>query len=143
MESIEVLFLAVPGSFLVAGLIVASVALAGSFRRKRALSGWVPVQAMVTGNLHGRDGPASNGTHRFAPSYEFQDSYGRRWLGQSDIYGRDQEIIGTLIPVLYNPANPAESTRPVFFVSKGMLATGLMLAGFGAAGTAMFAAVFR
>lgn len=143
MESIEVLFLAVPGSFLVAGLIVASVALAGSFRRKRALSGWVPVQAMVTGNLHGRDGPASNGTHRFAPSYEFQDAHGRRWLGQSDVYGADQEIIGTSIPVLYNPANPAESTRPVFLIAKGRLAAGLILAAFGAAGAAMFAALLR
>lgn len=142
MESIEALFVAVPGLFLVVGLIVTGVSLAGSFRRRHALRGWVPAQAVVTGNLHGRDGPASNGTHRFAPSYEFQDSYGRRWLGQSEVYGRDQEIIGTPIPVLYNPANPAESTRPVFFVSMGRLATGLILAIFGAGGVAMFAAVF-
>lgn len=142
MESIEALFVGVPALFLVVGLIVTGVSLAGSFRRRYAQRGWVPVQAVVTGNLHGRDGPASNGTHRFAPSYEFQDSYGRRWLGQSDIYGRDQEIIGTPIPVLYNPANPAESTRPVFIISKGSLSVGLILAAFGAGGTAMFTAVF-
>ena len=141
MDSIELLFVAVPTLFLVVGLIVTGVSLAGSFRRRYALRGWVPAQALVTGNLHGKDGPASNGAHRFAPSYEFQDSYGRRWLGQSDIYGTDQEIIGTRIPVLYNPANPAESTRPVFVISRGSLWVGLMLAIFGAGGTAMFAAV--
>jgi hypothetical protein len=54
-----------------------------------------------------------------------------------------REQLTAPIPVLYNPANPAESTRPVFVTSKRSLATGLMLAGFGAAGTAMFAAVFR
>jgi hypothetical protein len=142
MESIEALFMAVPGLFLVVGLIVTGASLAGSFRRRYAQRGWLPVQATVTGNLHGVDGPASNGRHRFAPSYEFQDSHGRRWLGQSDIYGTDQEIIGTCIPVLYNPANPAESTRPVFVISKGSLSVGLILAIFGAGGVAMFAAVF-
>lgn len=141
MDSIAALFLAVPALFLVAGLVVIGVSLTGSFRRRYALRGWVPEQALVTGNLRGVDGPASNGRNRFAPSYEFQDSQGLRWLGQSDIYGPDQEIIGTRIPVLYNPANPAESTRPVFVISRGSLWVGLMLAIFGAGGTAMFAAV--
>ncbi|WLQ08137.1 DUF3592 domain-containing protein [Arthrobacter oryzae] len=142
MESIEALFVGVPAMFLVVGVLITGFSLAGSFRRRYAQRGWVPVQATVTGNLHGKDGPASNGQHRFAPSYEFPDSHGRRWLGQSDIYGADQEIIGTRIPVLYNPANPAESTRPVFVVSKGSLSVGLILAAFGAGGTAMFTAVF-
>lgn len=90
----------------------------GTSNRRRY---WVPVQATVTGNLHGADGPASSGMHRFAPSYEFHDAHGQRWLGQADIYGPDQEIIGTTIPVIYNPANPAESTRPAHF-AKGRLA---------------------
>lgn len=141
MNSIVALFLAVPALFLVVGLIVIAVSLAGSFRRRHGLRGWVPTQALVTGNLRGVDGPASNGRNRFAPSYEFQDSRGLRWLGQSDIYGPDQEIIGTYIPVLYNPANPAESTRPVFVVSWGSLSVGIILAIFGAGGAAMFAAV--
>lgn len=128
---------------MVLGLILAGLSLAASFRRRRLLRGWMPTQATVTGNMHGKDGPASNGMHRFAPSYEFQDAHGRRWLGQSDIYGPDQEIVGTPVPVVYNPANPAESTRPVFFISKGRLAAGLVLAGFGAAGAAMFATVLR
>ena len=73
------------------------------------MTGWVHTSATVTGNLHGADGPASNGRDRFAPSYEFADTRGQRWLGQSDIYSRDQAIIGTTIPVAYNPANPNES----------------------------------
>jgi len=139
----KALFVLLPGLMLVLGLTSAGLSLAASFRRRRLLRGWVPTQATVTGNLHGKDGPASNGVHRFAPSYELQDAHGRRWLGQSDIYGPDQEIIGTLIPVIYNPANPAESTRPVSFSSKGRLAAGLLMAGSGAAAAAMFATAIR
>jgi hypothetical protein len=143
MEPIKALFVVLPGLIMVLGLILAGLSLAGSFRRRLHLRGWVPAQATVTGNLHGRDGPASNGVHRFAPSYEFQDAHGRRWLGQSDVYGADQEIIGTSIQVLYNPANPAESTRPVFLIARGRLAAGLILAAFGAAAAAMFATLLR
>ncbi|WP_426997726.1 DUF3592 domain-containing protein [Pseudarthrobacter sp. N5] len=107
-----------------------------------AIKGWVQVPATVTGNFHGTGSSARQGGHRrFAPSYEFVDAAGRRRLGQADVYGPEQEIIGTLIPVLYNPANPAESTRTGFLRSRGRLAVGLILVVFGAAGITMFVSV--
>lgn len=139
MDSIKLIFVAVPGMFLVVGLILMAFSLAPSFRRRRAVSGWSRTSAVVTGNLHGTDGPASNGRNRFAPTYEFTDPTGKRWLGQSDIYGFDQAIIGTAIPVVFNPANPAESTQPVLVVAKGRLSTGLIMVLFGAGGVTMFA----
>ena len=126
-----------PGLFLCLGLILAGLSLSASFRRNVP---WPAGSAArhVTGNLHGKDGPGSNGRDRFAPSYEFEDANGKRWLGQSDIYSPDQSIIGERIPVLYNPANPAESTLPVFVVAKGRMATGLILVLFGAGAITMF-----
>ncbi len=105
------------------------------------MAGWSHGSATVTGNLHGKDGPGSNGRDRFAASYEFEDAAGKRWLGQSDIYSQDQAIIGQRIAVRYNPANPAESTLPVFVVARGRLATGLLLVLFGAGAITMFASL--
>ncbi len=139
MDSLRLLFVVLPGLFLVLGLILAGLSLAASFRRQRSMAGWTHTPATVTGNLHGEDGPGSNGRNRFAPSYEFADAAGHRWLGQSDIYSPDQAIIGTSITVAYNPANPAESTLPVFVVAKGRMATGLILMLFGALAITMFA----
>jgi hypothetical protein len=142
VDSLKLLFVVLPGLFLAAGLILMGLSLAASFRRKRSMAGWQEASATVTGNLHGTDGgPASNGRNRFAPSYEFADAGGRRWLGQSDIYSQDQAIIGTPIPVVYNPANPAESTLPVFVVAKGRMATGLIMVIFGATAITMFASL--
>ncbi|MET3143249.1 UNVERIFIED_ORG: hypothetical protein ABIB13_002980 [Arthrobacter sp. UYEF2] len=141
MDSLKLLFIVLPGLFLAAGLILMGLSLAASFRRKRSMAGWQETSAIVTGNLHGTDGPAGNGQNRFAPSYEFSDAGGKRWLGQSDIYSRDQAIIGTHIPVAYNPANPAESTLPAFVVAKGRMATGLIMVLFGATAITMFASL--
>lgn len=141
MDALKLLFVVLPALFLVLGLILVGLSLSASVRRRRWMAGWSQTSATVTGNLHGADGPASNGRDRFAPSYEFADAGGRRWLGQSDIYSRDQAIIGTTIPVAYNPANPAESTLPVFVVAKGRLATGLILVTFGVLAITMFASV--
>jgi hypothetical protein len=141
MDALKLLFIVLPGLFLMLGLILAGLSLSASFRRRRSISGWSHTSATVTGNLHGADGPASNGRNRFAPSYEFADANGQRWLGQSDIYSRDQAIIGTSIPVAYNPANPAESTLPVFVVARARLATGLILVTFGVLAITMFASV--
>ena len=141
MDFLKLLFVVLPGLFLVLGLILAGLSLSASLRRRRSMTGWVHTSATVTGNLHGADGPASNGRDRFAPSYEFADTRGQRWLGQSDIYSRDQAIIGTTIPVAYNPANPAESTRPVFVIAKGRMATGLILVTFGVLAITMFASL--
>jgi hypothetical protein len=138
LDSLKLLFIVLPGLFLAAGLILMGLSLAASFRRKRSMAGWQAASATVTGNLHGTDGPASNGRNRFAPSYEFADAAGKRWLGQSDMYSQDESIIGTHIPVVYNPVNPAESTLPVFVVAKGQLATGLIMVIFGAAAITMF-----
>ena len=141
MDSLKLLFVVLPGLFLAAGLIFMGLSLAVSFRRKRSMTGWQEASATVTGNLHGTDGPESNGRNRFAPSYEFTDAGGKHWLGQSDIYSQDQAIIGAHIPVVYNPANPAESTRPVFLVAKGRMSIGLMMVIFGALGITMFASL--
>ncbi|HJW01569.1 MAG TPA: DUF3592 domain-containing protein [Arthrobacter sp.] len=141
MDFLKLLFVVLPGLFLVLGLVLAGLSLSASFRRRREMAGWSHTSATVTGNLHGADGPASNGRDRFAPSYEFADAGGQRWLGQSDIYSRDQAIIGTTVPVAYNPANPAESTLPVFIVARGRLATGLILVTFGVVAITMFASV--
>jgi hypothetical protein len=138
VDSIKLIFVVLPGLFLVLGLMLAALSLAASLRRKRSMAGWSEASATVTGNLHGKDGPESNGRDRFAPSYEFDDAGGKRWLGQSDIYSQDQAIIGQPIAVRYNPANPAESTLPVFFVARGRLATGLILVLFGAGAITMF-----
>ncbi|WP_066287763.1 DUF3592 domain-containing protein [Arthrobacter sp. B6] len=141
MDFLKLLFVVLPGLSLVLGLILAGLSLSASFRRRRSMAGWSHTSATVTGNLHGEDGPASNGRNRFAPSYEFADAAGQRWLGQSDIYSRDQAIIGTTIPVAYNPANPAESTLPVFIVAKGRMATGLVLVTFCVLAITMFASL--
>jgi hypothetical protein len=143
LDSLKLLFIVLPGLFLVLGLILVGLSLAASFRRKRSMAGWPEASATVTGNLHGKDGPASNGRNRFAPSYEFEDASGKRWLGQSDIFSQDQAIIGTRVPVVYNPANPAESTLPVFVVAKGRLATGLILVIFGTLAITMFVSLSR
>ena len=74
-------FVLVPGMMLVLGLVPAVLSLVASFRRRRLLRGWLPAQATVTGNLHGTDGLASTGMHRFAPSYEFQDAHGQSVAG--------------------------------------------------------------
>jgi hypothetical protein len=141
MDSVRLIFIVLPGLFLVLGLILVAMSLTASYRRRASTRGWVEASATVTGNLHGKDGHGSNGSSRFAPSFEFHDAAGKRWLGQSDIYGPDQEIIGTDIPVRYNPANPAESTRPGFVVAKGRMATGLILVVFGAGAITMFASL--
>ncbi|MEO8282940.1 MAG: DUF3592 domain-containing protein [Pseudarthrobacter sp.] len=138
MDFLKLIFIVLPGLLLVLGLILAALSLAASFRRKRVTAGWTQASANITGNLHGKDGPGSNGRDRFAASYEFEDAAGKRWLGQSDIYSQDQAIIGQRIAVRYNPANPAESTLPVFLVARGGLATGLILALFGAGAITMF-----
>jgi hypothetical protein len=141
VEFMKVLFVVLPGLILALGLILVGLSLAASFRRRDSVRGWAQASAVVTGNLRGKDGPASHGRNRFAPSYEFRDAGGHRWLGQSDIYGSDQEIVGTAIPVLYNPSNPAESTRPGFLVARGRFATGLILVIFGAVAITMFASL--
>ncbi len=138
MDSLKLVFVVLPGLFLILGLILAGLSLSASFRRKRSMAGWSQADATVTGNLHGKDGPGSNGRDRFAASYEFEDANGKRWLGQSDVYSPDQSIIGERIAVLYNPANPAESTLPVFVIAKGRMATGLILVLFGAGAITMF-----
>jgi hypothetical protein len=138
VDSIKLIFVVLPALFLVLGLILTALSLAASFRRKRSMAGWPEASATVTGNMHGKDGPGSNGRDRFAPSYQFDDAGGKRWLGQSDIYSQDQAIIGQPIAVRYNPANPAESTLPVFFVARGQLATGLILVLFGVGAITMF-----
>lgn len=138
MDSLKLVFVVLPGLFLILGLILAGLSLSASFRRKRSMAGWSLADATVTGNLHGKDGPGSNGQDRFAASYEFEDANGKRWLGQSDVYSPDQSIIGERIAVLYNPANPAESTLPVFVIAKGRMATGLILVLFGAGAITMF-----
>lgn len=138
MDFLKLLFVVLPGLVLVLGLTLAGLSLTASFSRKRALAGWLQARATITGNLHGKDGPGSNGLDRFAASYEFEDAHGNRWLGQSDVYSQDQAIIGERIDILYNPANPAESTLPGFVVAKGRLATGLILVLFGVLAITMF-----
>ncbi|MCU1435152.1 MAG: hypothetical protein JWR71_1877 [Pseudarthrobacter sp.] len=138
MDFLKLIFVVLPGLFVVLGLIMVGLSLASTFHRKRNTAAWSRASATVTGNLHGKDGPGSNGRDRFAASYEFEDAGGKRWLGQSDIYSQDQAIIGQRIAVLYNPVNPAESTLPVFVVARGRLATGLILVLFGAGAITMF-----
>ena len=140
MESVKLVFLVLPAVILAVGLVLVGLSLSASVRRRNSLHGWVEAAATVTGNLHGDDGPGSEG-ERFAALYEFMDAHGKRWLGRSDLYGSDEMIIGTTIPVLYNPANPAESTRPVFVVAKTRLVRGIILAIFGGGALAMFATV--
>ena len=140
MESVKLVFLVLPAVLLAVGLVLVGLSLSASVRRRNSLHGWVEAAATVTGNLHGDDGPGSEG-ERFAALYEFMDAHGKRWLGRSDLYGSDEMIIGTTIPVLYNPANPAESTRPVFVVAKTRLVRGIILAIFGGGALAMFATV--
>ncbi|GAC1450267.1 MAG: hypothetical protein PVSMB10_03690 [Pseudarthrobacter sp.] len=138
MDFLKLILVVLPGLFVVLGLTMVGLSLVSSFRRKRRTAAWPLASATVTGNLHGKDGPGSNGRNRFAASYEFEDASGKRWLGQSDIYSRDQAIIGQRIAVRYNPGNPAASTLPVFVVAKGQLATGLILVLFGAGAITMF-----
>jgi hypothetical protein len=140
VEPVKLVFLVLPAIFLAIGLVLVGLSLSASVRRRNSLQGWVEAAATVTGNLHGKDGPGSGG-ERFAPLYEFMDADGKRWLGRSDVYGTDEEIVGTTIAVLYNPANPAESTRPVFLMAKTRLMRGIILAIFGGGALAMFATV--
>lgn len=140
MESAKLVFLALPAVILAIGLVLVGLSLFASIRRRNSLRGWMEAAATVTGNLHGEDGPGSEG-ERFAPLYEFMDAHGKRWLGRSDLYGTDEEIVGTTIAVLYNPANPAQSTRPVFLLAKTRLMRGIILIIFGGGALAMFATV--
>jgi hypothetical protein len=140
VEPVKLVFLGLPALFLAAGLVLVGLSLFASVRQRNSLRGWTEAAATVTGNLHGKDGPGSAG-ERFAPLYEFDDAQGRRWLGRSDVYGADEEIVGATIAVLYNPANPAESTRPVFLLAKSRLMRGVILTIFGAGALAMFATV--
>ncbi len=135
--TITSVLLAIPAVILAIGMILVGSALLISLRRRRSTAGWTATMGTVTGNLDGPDGPTS-GRHRFAPTYEFVDSTGTLRLGQADVYGPDQHIVGGPLRVLYNPADPAHSAVPGMPAARGRLAVGLMMVVFGAAGLGMF-----
>lgn len=135
--NITSVLLAIPAVILAVGMVLVGSALLTSLRRRRSRAGWTATTGTVTGNLDGPDGPTS-GRQRFAPTYEFVDSSGRLRLGQADVYGPDQHIIGRPLRVLYNPADPTRSALPGMPAARGRLVVGLMMAAFGAAGLGMF-----
>lgn len=132
--------LALPVLFLAAGALLAGSSVLVSLKRRRVRRGWSSTSGTVTGNMHGPDG-FSGGRHRFAPSYEFIDASGTRRLGQCDVFGPDERIIGSQVRVLYNPQRPSFSMLPDMPAARGRLVTGLIMVAFGAAGTGMFLAV--
>lgn len=87
----------------------------------RLAADWPKVLATVTGSRAGWTSGAGNTTRsrRFFPLYQFTDSNGTLFTGESEVSFAEQPAPGSCIDVAYNPANPHES----FHVSSQARAT--------------------
>ncbi|MDQ1057304.1 hypothetical protein QFZ23_001205 [Arthrobacter globiformis] len=80
-------------------------------RHEQLTAGWPRVQAAVTGSRDGWSGGAGNmrRNRRFWPTYQFTDSHGTLFMGESELSFAEQPVPGSPLEVAYNPANPDES----------------------------------
>lgn len=82
-------------------------------RQEQLMAGWPKAQATVTGSVAGwtSGGGGSSRSRRFFPTYQFTDPHGTLFMGKSEVSLAAQPVLGSLIEVAYNPANPNESLQ--------------------------------
>lgn len=80
-------------------------------RREHLTAAWPRVQATVTGSVAGRTHGAGGASQRrrFYPTYQFADPFGTLFAGESEVSSVSQPVPGSLVEVMYNPANPNQS----------------------------------
>ena len=80
-----------------------------SRRHEQLTAGWPRVQAIVTGSVAGWSNGAGGMSRRYFPTYQFADSYGTLFAGESEVSHAGQPVPGTFVEVTYNPLNPNQS----------------------------------
>ncbi|WP_454809634.1 DUF3592 domain-containing protein [Paenarthrobacter nitroguajacolicus] len=95
-------------------------------RRETLVSRWPKVLATVTGNRSGWTNGGGNSTRnrRFRPYYQFSDSRGDVYGGESDVSTVNETLPGSPLAVAYNPADPQESYQ---VVSQSKMLVGCLL----------------
>ena len=99
--------------FVVAAFVALVQAVRKTRRRDQLTAAWPKVQATVTGSIAGwtNGGGGSSRSRRFFPTYQFTDSHGTLFAGESEVSFAGKPVPGSLIEVAYNPANPNESLQ--------------------------------
>jgi hypothetical protein len=103
--------------YIIWALFVAGAALAcGQAVRKtrhqeRLIASWPKAQATVTGSRQGWSHGGGNTTRniRFWPGYQFHDSRGVLYVGESEVSYARRPTPGSFLEVAYNPADPNQS----------------------------------
>ncbi len=80
-------------------------------RHERETADWPRANATVTGHISGWSSGTggANRNRRYFPTYQFLDSHGTLFAGQSEIPGGEVPVPGSIIEVAYNPVNPNQS----------------------------------
>jgi hypothetical protein len=82
-------------------------------RQEQLITTWSKTQAVVTGSRQGwSDGPG-NATRsiRYWPRYQFHDSRGVLYVGESDVSYRGKPVPRSPLEVAYNPEDPNQSLQ--------------------------------
>ena len=83
----------------------------GHRRHEQRTADWPRVDAVVTGARAGWTSGVGNTTRRrrYWPTYQFTDSAGILFTGESQVSDVQERAPGELLQVAYDPRNPAES----------------------------------
>ena len=82
-------------------------------RQEQLITTWSKTQAVVTGSRQGwSDGPG-NATRsiRYWPRYQFHDSRGVLYVGESDVSYRGKPVPRSPLEVAYNPEDPNQTLQ--------------------------------
>ncbi|WP_104174684.1 DUF3592 domain-containing protein [Arthrobacter sp. Y81] len=98
-------------------------------RHERLTAGWPRVRAIVTGSVAGWSNGAggTSNRRRYFPTYQFADSHGTLFAGESEVSSAGQPVPGTFVEVTYNPLNPNQSFQ---VSSQNRIAIGCLMAFF-------------
>jgi hypothetical protein len=79
--------------------------------QERLIASWPKAQATVTGSRQGWSHGGGNTTRniRFWPGYQFHDSRGVLYVGESEVSYARRPTPGSFLEVAYNPADPNQS----------------------------------
>ncbi|MBT2588565.1 DUF3592 domain-containing protein [Arthrobacter sp. ISL-95] len=80
-------------------------------RLERETANWPRATATVTGHVRGWSSGVggANRNPRYFPAYQFVNTRGTLFAGQSEIPGAEVPVPGSTIEVAYNPVNPNQS----------------------------------
>ena len=82
-------------------------------RQEQLIATWPKAQAVVTGSRQGWSNGAGNATRsiRYWPRYQFHDSRGVLYVGESDVSYRGKPVPRSPLEVAYNPEDPNQSLQ--------------------------------